>query len=90
MSVGGRAWTTPETVDDSASADTAQRLRHLDVAHLLPGHGRPVHGEGVTACARGPDEGPKGGGVLGRPGPVPDGPGPAPTIDVGRRPQSTK
>jgi len=60
LSVGGRAWITPETVDDSASADTAQRLRHLDVAHLLPGHGRPVHGEGVTAHAWGPDEGPKG------------------------------
>jgi glyoxylase-like metal-dependent hydrolase (beta-lactamase superfamily II) len=60
LSVGGRAWITPETVDDSASAETAERLRHLDVAHLLPGHGRPVHGERITAAAWGPGEGPKG------------------------------
>jgi glyoxylase-like metal-dependent hydrolase (beta-lactamase superfamily II) len=60
LSVDGRAWITPETVDDSASADTAERLRHLDVAHLLPGHGRPVHGESLTANAWGPNDGPKG------------------------------
>jgi glyoxylase-like metal-dependent hydrolase (beta-lactamase superfamily II) len=60
LSVRGRAWITPETVDDSASAATAERLRHLDVAHLLPGHGRPVSGESVTAGAWGPTEGPRG------------------------------
>ena len=60
LSVGGRAWITPETVETRPAPTSAERLRHLDVAHLLPGHGRPVHGEGVTACARGPDEGPKG------------------------------
>ncbi|HXP32376.1 MAG TPA: hypothetical protein VN820_00090, partial [Acidimicrobiales bacterium] len=60
LSVGGRAWITPETVDDAASAETAARLRHLDVAHLLPGHGRPVHGERITATALGPGEGPSG------------------------------
>ncbi len=36
------------------------RLRGLDVAHLFPGHGRPVHGEAVTAGALGPGEGPEG------------------------------
>ena len=60
LSVGGRAWITPETVDDSASAETAERLRRLKAAHLLPGHGRPVHGENITAQAWGRDQGPKG------------------------------
>lgn len=60
LSVDGRAWITPETVDDAASTETAERLRHLDVAHLLPGHGRPVHGDSITARAWGPREGPKG------------------------------
>jgi len=60
LSVGGRAWITPETVDDEASAKSSQRLCDLEVAHLLPGHGRPVHGVGLTAHALGPDEGPRG------------------------------
>jgi glyoxylase-like metal-dependent hydrolase (beta-lactamase superfamily II) len=60
LSVDGRAWITPETVDDAASAETAERLGLLDVAHLLPGHGCPVHGQGITAGAWGPNEGPKG------------------------------
>ena len=60
LSVGGRAWITPETVDDEASARTGERLRLLDVAHLLPGHGRPVHGDGVTFNALDPHEGPTG------------------------------
>jgi glyoxylase-like metal-dependent hydrolase (beta-lactamase superfamily II) len=60
LSAGGRAWVTPETVDESASAETAERLRQLDVAHLLPGHGRPVHGQSITAGAWGPGDGPNG------------------------------
>lgn len=51
ISAGGLAWITPETVDDSAHTSTGERLRKLDVAHLLPGHGRPVHGQNVTATA---------------------------------------
>ena len=66
LSVGGRAWITPETVDDAASARTAERLRSLDVAHLLPGHGRPVHGDEVTARALGPLQGPRGFGSFAR------------------------
>lgn len=60
LSCRGRAWITPETVDDRAGAKTGERLRNLDVDHLLPGHGRPVHGERITAQAWGPSEGPKG------------------------------
>jgi glyoxylase-like metal-dependent hydrolase (beta-lactamase superfamily II) len=60
LSVGGRAWITPETVDDEASAKTSARLRQLDVNHLLPGHGRPVHGVGVMAAALLPSDGPNG------------------------------
>lgn len=60
LSVGGRAWITPETVDEEASAKTSARLRQLNVKHLLPGHGRPVHGEGVLTVALNPNEGPKG------------------------------
>ncbi|MEE6176608.1 MBL fold metallo-hydrolase [Mycobacterium sp. 050134] len=41
----GRAWHTPETVDDVAAANTRKRLQTLPVAHLLPGHGRAVHAE---------------------------------------------
>jgi glyoxylase-like metal-dependent hydrolase (beta-lactamase superfamily II) len=60
LSVDGRAWVTPETVDDDASAKSSKRLRELEVAHLLPGHGLPVHGAGLTASALGPQDGPKG------------------------------
>jgi glyoxylase-like metal-dependent hydrolase (beta-lactamase superfamily II) len=60
LSVNGHAWITPETVDDAASDKSADRLRQLDVAHLLPGHGRPVHGDGVTAKAIDPQQGPRG------------------------------
>lgn len=60
LTVGGRAWMTPETVDGAASGVTAERLRALDVEHLLPGHGRPVSGHGVTARALGPEQWPAG------------------------------
>ncbi|WP_233214680.1 MBL fold metallo-hydrolase [Mycobacterium sp. 4858] len=43
LSARGRAWHTPETVDDTAAARTRERLEELPVAHLLPGHGRVVH-----------------------------------------------
>ena len=67
LTVGGRAWMTPETVDAVAGRLTAERLRALDVDHLLPGHGRPVTGEGVTAQALGPEEWPAGAtGLAGR------------------------
>ncbi|OBH31882.1 MBL fold metallo-hydrolase [Mycobacterium sp. E342] len=43
LSARGRAWHTPETVDDNAAARTRERLEKLPAAHLLPGHGRVVH-----------------------------------------------
>jgi glyoxylase-like metal-dependent hydrolase (beta-lactamase superfamily II) len=43
LTVRGKAWHTPEIVDASSAAVTRQRLEELPVAHLLPGHGRPVH-----------------------------------------------
>lgn len=43
LTVGGKVWHTPEIVDSTRAAATRQRLEQLPVAHLLPGHGRPVH-----------------------------------------------
>ncbi|OBH03060.1 MBL fold metallo-hydrolase [Mycobacterium sp. E2699] len=43
LSVRGQAWHTPEIVDAESAAATRKRLEELPVAHLLPGHGRPVH-----------------------------------------------
>jgi glyoxylase-like metal-dependent hydrolase (beta-lactamase superfamily II) len=43
LTVRGKAWHTPEIVDTSSAAATRTRLEELPVAHLLPGHGRPVH-----------------------------------------------
>ncbi len=43
LSVRGKAWHTPEIVDAVSAAATRKRLEELPVAHLLPGHGRPVH-----------------------------------------------
>ena len=60
LSTRGRAWITPETVDADLGKETASRLRELPVAHLLPGHGRPVHGDKLTASALGPTERPRG------------------------------
>ncbi|PRC41326.1 MBL fold metallo-hydrolase, partial [Mycobacterium sp. ITM-2017-0098] len=52
LSAGGRAWFTPETVDEAAAKRSEQRLRGLPVEHLLPGHGLPVHRSDVWARAR--------------------------------------
>jgi glyoxylase-like metal-dependent hydrolase (beta-lactamase superfamily II) len=43
LTTRGSVWHTPEIVDASIAAATRQRLEQLPVAHLLPGHGRPVH-----------------------------------------------
>jgi glyoxylase-like metal-dependent hydrolase (beta-lactamase superfamily II) len=43
LTARGKVWHTPEIVDASSAAATRQRLEQLPVAHLLPGHGRPVH-----------------------------------------------
>lgn len=59
LSVGGRAWFTPELVDPSLATRTEERLRPLPVTYLLPGHGRPVVGGRVMAHALGPGERPR-------------------------------
>jgi glyoxylase-like metal-dependent hydrolase (beta-lactamase superfamily II) len=43
LTARGKAWHTPEIVDAVSAAATRARLEELPVAHLLPGHGRPVH-----------------------------------------------
>ena len=45
LTARGKAWHTPEIVDASSAAATRKRLEGLPVAHLLPGHGRPVHAD---------------------------------------------
>jgi glyoxylase-like metal-dependent hydrolase (beta-lactamase superfamily II) len=45
LSARSRAWHTPEIVDPVSAACTRERLQELPVAHLLPGHGRPVHSD---------------------------------------------
>lgn len=45
LTARGRAWHTPETVDDTAAQRTRERVQQLPVAHLLPGHGRVAHGD---------------------------------------------
>jgi glyoxylase-like metal-dependent hydrolase (beta-lactamase superfamily II) len=58
LSVGRRPWFNPEYVDEVASATTEDRLRALDVEHLLPGHGRVCTGSDVLANALGHRERP--------------------------------
>lgn len=48
----GRAWFNPEIVDPQFARDTEERLRELDVRHLLPGHGRPIEGRALLRDAR--------------------------------------
>jgi glyoxylase-like metal-dependent hydrolase (beta-lactamase superfamily II) len=43
LTARGKVWHTPEVVDTVSAAATRKRLEELPVAHLLPGHGRPVH-----------------------------------------------
>lgn len=48
LTARGRVWHTPEVVDTVTAAATRKRLEELPVAHLLPGHGRPVHAAGTV------------------------------------------
>lgn len=48
LTARGRAWHTPETVDDTAAQRTRERVQQLPVAHLLPGHGRTVHDDATV------------------------------------------
>ncbi|MEW6776573.1 MAG: MBL fold metallo-hydrolase [Bdellovibrionota bacterium] len=51
LSVEGRAWFNPEHVEPALMEKTEERLRKLPVEHLLPGHGRPIHGAGFMGNA---------------------------------------
>lgn len=44
LTIDGRAWFNPESLDDAESRRSEERLRALDVRHLLPGHGLPIVG----------------------------------------------
>lgn len=49
VTIGGRPRFAPDVVDAEAARHTRHRLRELPVAHLLPGHGRPIHADSVWA-----------------------------------------
>jgi len=51
LTLRGRAWFTPDLVDEAAMDHTEDRLRGFRVEHLLPGHGRPIHGENLMSTA---------------------------------------
>ena len=61
----GRAWFNPEWVDTEASTATEERLRSLEVRHLLPGHGLPIEGD-IWSRARSMRDCPPGRGLLTR------------------------
>lgn len=44
LTIDGRAWFNPESLDDVESRRSEERLRALEVRHLLPGHGLPIAG----------------------------------------------
>lgn len=52
LTSGGRAWFNPELTDPAASAETEERLRELEIEHLYPGHGLPLHGRDLLTNAR--------------------------------------
>lgn len=45
ITLGGRAWFNPEWIDVEAFRQTEEKLRSLEVRHLLPGHGLPIEGD---------------------------------------------
>lgn len=45
LTIDGRAWFNPESLDDADSRRSEERLRSLEVRHLLPGHGLPIVGD---------------------------------------------
>lgn len=62
----GRAWFNPEHVEVALSRRTEERLRALEVRHLLPGHGHPIEAADVWATARHCEQPPDGRSVLER------------------------
>ncbi len=62
----GHAWFNPEYVDLDRSRETEERLRSLEVRHLLPGHGRPLEANDVWTGARSASDRPTGSSLLAR------------------------
>ena len=62
----GAAWFNPEFVDLDVATQTEERLRSLEVRHLLPGHGKPIEAPNVWARARSPLTPPTGPKLLAR------------------------
>jgi glyoxylase-like metal-dependent hydrolase (beta-lactamase superfamily II) len=62
----GVAWFNPEYVDLELAAETEDRLRSLEVRHLLPGHGKPIEATNIWATARSSLDKPTGNGLLAR------------------------
>lgn len=62
----GVAWFNPEFVDLDLARQTEERLRSLEVRHLLPGHGKPIEASDVWARARSPLDLPTGRSLLAR------------------------
>ncbi len=52
LTQGGVGWFNPELTDRQASSLTEERLRELEVEHLFPGHGLPLHGTDLLRKAR--------------------------------------
>ncbi|WP_293002194.1 MBL fold metallo-hydrolase [Mycobacterium sp.] len=52
LTIRGKPRLAPDIIDVASASRTAARLRALPVEHLLPGHGRPLHGVSVLGDAR--------------------------------------
>jgi glyoxylase-like metal-dependent hydrolase (beta-lactamase superfamily II) len=52
ITMHGKPRFAPDTIDVAAAARTKSRLHGLPVEHVLPGHGRPIHGVSVLSSAR--------------------------------------
>jgi len=66
VTLDGRAWFNPEWVDTSLAAESEEKLRSLEVRHLLPGHGLPIESPDVWRTAMSFRDRPQGKGILAR------------------------
>jgi len=64
VTLDGRAWFNPEWVDTSLAEASEEKLRSLEVRHLLPGHGHPIESSDVWQTARSFRDQPSGKGIL--------------------------
>lgn len=66
VTLDGRAWFNPEWVDTSLAEASEEKLRSLEVRHLLPGHGHPIESSDVWSTAMSFRDRPGGKGLLAR------------------------